>query len=96
MAAKGPTEVPAMTTDEEAEAFLEQDLSNLDFTKFKPMRFELQPKGERVNMRLPKSLLDEVRARAMREGIPYQRYIRRALEAALAEPAPKVRRRKAG
>ena len=35
MVAKGPTEVPVMTTDEEAEAFLEQDLSNLDFTKFK-------------------------------------------------------------
>lgn len=96
MVAKGPTEVPVMTTDEEAEAFLDEDLSNLDFTKFKPMRFELQPKGERVNMRLPKSLLDEVRARASAEGIPYQRYIRRALEAALAEPAPKVRRRKVG
>ena len=96
MVAKGPTEVPVMTTDEEAEAFLDQNLSNLDFTKFKPMRFELQPKGERVNMRLPKSLLDEVRARASAEGIPYQRYIRRALEAALAEPASKVRRRKVG
>jgi len=93
MVAKGPTEVHVMTTDEEAEAFLEQDLSNLDFTKFKPMRFELQPKGERVNMRLPKSLLDEVRARALSEGIPYQRYIRRALESALAAPKPRARRK---
>ncbi len=89
--------LPVLLSDEEAEHFLETaDLSEFDLSTFKPMRFELQPKGERVNMRLPKSLLDEVRARAMREGIPYQRYIRRALEAALAEPAPKVRRRKAG
>ena len=96
MTGKRPTEVPIMTTDEEAEAFLEQDLSGLDFSKFKPMRFELAPKSERVNMRLPKLLLDAVRARAEGEGIPYQRYIRRALETAVAEPAPKARGRKAG
>jgi hypothetical protein len=30
--------VPRMTTDEEAEAFLEQDLSDLDFSQFKPAR----------------------------------------------------------
>ena len=44
-------------------------------------------------MRLPKSLLDEVRARALSEGIPYQRYIRRALESALAAPKPRIRRK---
>ena len=32
--------VPKMTTDEEAEAFLDQDLSDLDFSQFKPVRFE--------------------------------------------------------
>jgi len=26
-----------MTTDEEAEAFLDQDLSDLDFTQFRPL-----------------------------------------------------------
>ena len=95
MSGKRPTEVPVMTSDEEAEAFLDQDLSGLDFSTFKPMRFELAPKSERVNMRLPKLLLDAVRARAEREGIPYQRYIRRALETAVAKSAPKARRRKA-
>ena len=29
--------VPEMTTDEEAEAFLDQDLSDLDFTEFQPL-----------------------------------------------------------
>lgn len=35
--------VPQFKTDQEAEAFLEQDLSNLDFSQFKPMRFEIAP-----------------------------------------------------
>ena len=85
--------VPVMTTDKEAEAFLEQDLSDLDFAQFKPMHFELQPKSERVNMRLPKTLLDAARARAKAEGIPYQRFIRRALELALAADDKKKKRK---
>ena len=96
MTVQRPTKVPVMTTDKEADAFLAQDLSELDFSQFKPMQFELQPKSERVNMRLPKPLLDAVRERAEREGIPYQRYIRRALETAVAGSATKSRVRKAG
>jgi predicted DNA binding CopG/RHH family protein len=42
-------------------------------------------------MRLPKTLLDAARARAKEEGIPYQRFIRRAVEEALA---PVVGRKK--
>jgi predicted DNA binding CopG/RHH family protein len=76
--------VPLMTTDAEAEAFLDQDLSDLDFSQFKPARFEFQPKTERVNMRLPADLLNAVRARAKEEGIPYQRFIRATLEKAVA------------
>jgi predicted DNA binding CopG/RHH family protein len=34
-------------------------------------------------MRLPKSLLDAVKAAAAKTGMPYQRFIRQALEAAL-------------
>ena len=94
MPAKRPTEVPVLMSDEEAEAFLAQDLSELDFSKFKPMRFELQPKSERINMRLPKPLFDEVKARAQKEGIPYQRYIRRVLEAAVSPAVTKMRKRK--
>ena len=49
--------VPPLRSDEEAEAFLEQDLSDLDFSQFKPVRFEFEKKGARVNMRLPAPLL---------------------------------------
>ena len=39
------TTLPVLTTDEAAEDFLNQDLSTLDFTQFKPMRFEALPKS---------------------------------------------------
>lgn len=77
--------VPKLTTDDDAEAFLAQDLSDLDFSQFKPMRFELEKKEARVNMRLPEPLLDAVKKRASARGIPYQRFIREALETALTE-----------
>jgi predicted DNA binding CopG/RHH family protein len=35
---------------------------------------------------LPEQLLEAVRSRATRAGIPYQRFIRMALERALQEP----------
>lgn len=56
--------VPRMTTDQEAAAFLEQDFSNLDFSQFKPVRFEFETKAARLNMRLAAPLLDAVKARA--------------------------------
>ena len=75
--------VPIMTTDEEAEAFLEQDLSDLDFSQFKPMRFEFANKTARVNMRLPQGQLDAVKKEAARRGVPYQRFMRELLERGL-------------
>ena len=75
--------VPVMTTDEEAEAFLAQDLSDLDFSQFKPMRFEFMPKEKSINLRISEDLLNAVRDRAKRQGIPYQRYIRQTLERAV-------------
>jgi predicted DNA binding CopG/RHH family protein len=77
--------VPKFKSDEEAEAFLEQDLSDLDFSQFKPMRFELLPKDKSVNLRIPEGLLKAVQANAKRQGIPYQRYIRQALERAISQ-----------
>lgn len=82
--------LPVLRTDEEAERFVETaDLTEYDLSQFKPARFEFVAKTERVNMRLPKPLLDGVKARAEAEGMPYQRYIRRALEEALSRPAQK-------
>ena len=78
-----PTRVPVMTTDEEAEAFLEQDLSELDTSQFKPLNWELLAKDARINMRLPGPLMAALKARATARGIPYQRLIRELLEAAV-------------
>jgi len=50
------------------------------------MRFELKPKNASVNLRLPEQLLEAVRGRAKRLGVPYQRFIRMALERALHDP----------
>jgi predicted DNA binding CopG/RHH family protein len=78
--------VPRLKTDREAEAFLAQDLSNLDFSQFKAARFEFEKKDEQVNMRMPKPLLAAVKARAKARGIPYTRLIRETLERAMAAP----------
>ena len=34
--------LPELNSDKEAEAFLERDLSDLDFLQFKPVRFEFE------------------------------------------------------
>jgi len=75
--------VPRLRTDEQAEAFLAQDLSNLDFSQFKPAHFEFEKKDEQINMRVPKPLLAAVKARAKARGIPYTRFIRETLEQAV-------------
>jgi predicted DNA binding CopG/RHH family protein len=82
--ATGTRKVPVLRTDEEAEAFLMQDLSDLDFSQFKPMHFEFEKKEAQVNMRVPESLLDAVKIRAKEKGIPYTRFIRMLMEQAVA------------
>jgi predicted DNA binding CopG/RHH family protein len=72
--------VPVLKTDEEAEAFLMQDLSDLDFSLFKPHRFEFEKKEAQLNMRVPEGLLNAVKERARAQGIPYTRYIRMLME----------------
>jgi predicted DNA binding CopG/RHH family protein len=76
--------VPRLKTDKEAEEFLAQDLSDLDFSQFKPARFEFEKKDGQINMRVPKPLLAAVKARAKARGIPYTRLIRETLEQAMA------------
>lgn len=76
--------VPVLRTDEAAEAFLARDLSNLDFSQFRPAQFEFECKAAQVNLRLPSPLLAAVKARAKERGIPYARFIRESLERALS------------
>ena len=78
--------VPRLRTDKQAEVFLAQDLSNLDFSQFRPARFEFEKKEEQINMRVPKPLLAAVKARAKARGIPYTRFIRETLEQAVTAP----------
>jgi predicted DNA binding CopG/RHH family protein len=76
--------LPRFKSDKDAEDFVDRaDLSQYDLSGMRPVRFEFQPKSERVNMRLPRQLLDAVRASAAKAGVPYQRYIRQALEDAV-------------
>ncbi len=75
---------PDFKTDDEAEAFVESaDLSEYDFSGMVPMRFELKRKDKSISLRLPEELLDEVRLNAKRVGIPYQRFMRLAIERAV-------------
>ena len=78
---------PRFDTDEEAERFVETaDLSEYDFSGFKPVRFEFEPKAAQINMRVPKPLLDAVKERARGRGIPYTRFIRELMEREIARP----------
>ena len=76
--------IPSFKSDADAEAFVSNaDLSEYDLSGGQVVRFELKRKDKSVNLRLPEQLLTAVRARAERAGIPYQRFIRIAIERAL-------------
>ena len=75
---------PEYASDEAAERFVDEaDLSEFDFSKFQPTRFEFEKKTAQVNLRMPESMLRLLKERAKARGIPYQRLIREALEKAL-------------
>lgn len=77
--------IPTFKSDEEAERFVgSADLSEYDLSGAQPVRFEFDRKSARVNMRLPEPLLEAVKDRAKARGIPYQRFIREALEQAVS------------
>ncbi len=75
--------VPRLKTDEEAEAFLDQDLSDFDFSQFKPLRYEIENKTARLNMRMPQSQMEAIKAEARKRGVPYQRLIRELVQRGL-------------
>ncbi|HEY4774371.1 MAG TPA: BrnA antitoxin family protein [Xanthobacteraceae bacterium] len=78
--------LPKLRSDRAAEDFVARaDLTRYDLSGMVPVRFEFKPKTERVNMRLSKDLLDSVKKRAAEAGVTYQRYIRLALEQAVAQ-----------
>jgi predicted DNA binding CopG/RHH family protein len=75
---------PIFQNDQEIEDFMEQDLSDyIHAGNFSPVQFEFLPKDAKINMRLPVSLLENIKQTAKQQGISYQRYIRMTLENAL-------------
>jgi predicted DNA binding CopG/RHH family protein len=84
----GAKRLPDLPSDEEAERFLaEADLSDYDLSTFTPVRFEFDPGPKAVSVPLPTSLLDAVMRQAEASGMPYQRFIRDAIERALKDAA---------
>lgn len=78
--------LPALRNDKDAEELLDQDLSKyISAENLETFPFEYRPKQKSVNLRLSDELLKAVRTAARRRGIPYQRYIRQALELALRQ-----------
>jgi predicted DNA binding CopG/RHH family protein len=76
--------LPILTTDKEAEAFVENiDLTQYDLSSLTSTRFEFQPKERSITMRLSEPLLEAIKQEAVRSGLPYQRFIRQALENAV-------------
>lgn len=75
---------PVLNTDEEAEEFVANaDLSEYDFSGFKPVRFEFTPKREKISLELPEKLLEAVKTRASEKNISYAQFIEQALEQAV-------------
>lgn len=77
--------LPKLRSDKEAEDFVATtDLTTFDLSGFKPAQFEFAPKAARINMRLSDDLLKAIKVKAAKQGVPYQRFIRQALEKAVA------------
>ncbi len=76
--------MPRFESDEAAEAFVEAaDLSEYDLSGFMRMPLEALMKEVQVNVRLPQPLYQAVKDAAARQGVPYSRFVRSALEAAV-------------
>ena len=76
--------IPTFRTDKEAEDFVDKaDLTQFDLSGLQPVQFEFEKKDAQLNMRVPKPLLDKLKARAKTRGIPYTRLIRQLMEQAV-------------
>lgn len=88
--------LPALRSNKQAEELLDRDLSEyISAENLEPFLFEYRPKQKSVNLRISDELLRAVRAAARRRGIPYQRFIRQALELALQRGENRAAQREA-
>ena len=79
---------PKITSDEDAEKLLSEDLTEYltpeNFpSNFKPVTFEFAPKDATISLRLSKDLLDAVKKASGKRGIGYQKFIRESIERAI-------------
>jgi predicted DNA binding CopG/RHH family protein len=75
---------PHFATDAEAERFVDEaDLSEYDFSDFKPATMEDLFKEIQMNVRVPEALYKAIKQEAARRKMPYSRFVRSALEAAV-------------
>lgn len=73
--------LPKFKRNEDVEKFLKQDLSEyLTADNLRSVTFEFAPKSKVVNLRISEELLSAVKQASKIRGMPYQRYIREALE----------------
>lgn len=73
--------VPKFKSDQELNKFLEKDLSDyLSPENLFPVTFEFAPKSKVVNLRMSEELLSAVKQVSKKRRIPYQKYIREAIE----------------
>jgi predicted DNA binding CopG/RHH family protein len=79
--------IPTFRSDRAAAAFVDKaDLTKFDLSGAQLTRFEIRPKDRSINLRLSEGLYKAVQKRASRAGLPYQRFIRLALEQAVGRP----------
>ena len=76
---------PTLPDDEAAEDFVARaDLSEYDWSKAEPVRYEFEKKAAALNMRIPQSLLDALKTKAAAKGVPFTRYVRMLIEQDIA------------
>lgn len=74
-------QLPKFKNDSEVEKFLDRDLSDyLVSENLQTVTFEFEPKEKVVNLRMSTALFERIKTAAQKKKIPYQRYIRQALE----------------
>ena len=78
--------LPKLRSDEEAEKFLEQDLSDyIHSGNFALTSFEYAPKDKTVSLRLSAALLSAIKLISKKRHVPYQRFIREMLERSIRQ-----------
>ena len=78
--------LPKFASDSDAEALLEQDLSEyLTKDNLFVVNFEFLPKDQKVSLRLSGKFMTAIKDAASKQGISYQKYIRMAVERAIRQ-----------